>query len=77
MSGLMAATAKIKRKRRKVAVKKTVRSVMVVEFNGTLKMVSEKAMKMTPAEFRDSLLAAGIIGNNGKLTARYAKDTKK
>jgi hypothetical protein len=43
---------------------------------GTLKVVSEKAKSMTPAEFRQSLLVAGIISRNGKLTSHYATNKK-
>jgi hypothetical protein len=32
---------------------------------------------MSPPEFRRSLVKAGIIGTNGKLTAQYAKAKKK
>ena len=44
---------------------------------GTFQLVAEKARKMSPPEFRLSLLKAGIIGTNGKLTAHYAKAKKK
>lgn len=43
---------------------------------GTFRLVAEKAKTMSPAEFRMSLVKAGIIGTNGKLTARYARPKK-
>jgi hypothetical protein len=45
--------------------------------SGTLRVISEQVKKMTPAEFRKSLMAAGILGTNGKLTANYASVKKK
>jgi hypothetical protein len=44
---------------------------------GAFQLVAEKAKKMSPAEFRVSLVKAGIIGTNGKLTAQYAKSKTK
>ena len=36
-----------------------------------MKAISEKVKAMTPDEFRRSLVAAGIITDQGKLTAEY------
>ncbi len=44
---------------------------------GAFELVAEKAKKMSPLEFRLSLVKAGIIDTNGKLTAHYAKAKKK
>jgi hypothetical protein len=42
-----------------------------------LQVVEEKVKAMSPDEFRASLVKAGIIGMDGKLTANYAKSKKK
>jgi hypothetical protein len=42
-----------------------------------LRVVEEKLKAMSPNEFRASLVKAGIIGTDGKLTANYAKSKKK
>jgi hypothetical protein len=38
--------------------------------------VSAKVKAMSPDEFRESLVRAGIIGTDGKLTANYARSKK-
>ena len=43
----------------------------------SLKEVSAKARAMTPAELRKSLVAAGIIRTDGKLTSVYSHPRKK
>ena len=43
----------------------------------TIELVASRAKKMSPAEFRKSLVGAGIISPNGKLTAKYAHVKKK
>jgi hypothetical protein len=42
-----------------------------------MRAISEKAKAMTPDEFRMSLVAAGIITNQGKLSAEYETPEKK
>jgi hypothetical protein len=43
----------------------------------TVQLIAEQAKAMTPAEFRVSLVKAGIIGPNGKLTTKFAKTKKR
>lgn len=43
----------------------------------SLKDVAAKAKEMTPAELRKSLVAAGIIRTDGKLTSVYSHAPKK
>lgn len=43
----------------------------------TFMVVSEKVKAMSPEEFRMSLVKAGIIGINGKLTSKYKNNKKK
>lgn len=39
----------------------------------TARMIAEKARSITPSEFRESLVRAGIIDENGELTPPYRK----
>jgi hypothetical protein len=43
----------------------------------TLREISERLKKMTPAEFRESLVRAGIIDHEGNLTPQYAPPKKR
>ncbi len=43
----------------------------------TLHSIDERLKAMTPEEFRASLVRAGIIGKDGKLTPPYARPKKK
>jgi hypothetical protein len=42
-----------------------------------LQRVAAELKKMTPEEFRESLVEAGIIDKNGKLTAPYRPPPRK
>lgn len=61
----MAGTAK-----RKVKKKPSVYSL--AQPIASMEAVSAKAKKITPAELKKSLMAAGIIGSNGKLAPKYS-----
>jgi|GEM_PF-4345679 len=44
---------------------------------GALKDISQKAKDMTPDEFRNSLVASGIITDKGQLSTHYSRSPKK
>jgi hypothetical protein len=73
----MGATGRPKKLRKEPAQPPIVDPVQPSEIGKILKGISEELRNMSPAEFRESLKAAGIIGADGKLTANYASTKKK
>lgn len=76
----MAATGRLKRKRKKPIPPPSLplpNDEDMGEPLEALKVVSEQAKSMTPAEFRESLVSAGIITPDGKLTENYATPPRK
>jgi len=55
----------------------TVSANAKVKSAGAFQLVSERAKKMSSDEFRMSLMSAGIINTNGKLTSNYVRAKKK
>jgi hypothetical protein len=73
----MVVTAKSKKATKKTSAKQVRNGDARGGLAATLQVVAEKLKAMSPDEFRASLVRAGIIGTNGKLTANYAKPKKK
>jgi hypothetical protein len=73
----MVVTAKGKKATRKTSAKKIKPRHVQGGLAATLRVVEEKLKAMSPDEIRASLVKAGIIGTDGKLTANYAKSKKK
>jgi hypothetical protein len=47
--------------------------LMISEVTHTLREIIEELKRMTPEEFRQSLVHAGIIDEHGKLTPMYKR----
>ena len=71
------ATGKGSKPRKKTIAKKSISIQAQSAAPATVQVIAEKAKKMTPTEFRLSLVKAGIIRLNGRLTTKYAKVKKK
>ncbi len=72
MSGPTGVTARLKKRLKRTVTKKAAGAVDKFETNGTLKLVLERAKAMSPGDFLESLVSAGIIGSDGELTPNYA-----
>ena len=73
----MAVTAKGKKTPRKAPAKKVSADYAQGGKAATLQFIDERLKAMSPEEFRESLVKAGIIGKDGKLTAPYARPKPK
>ena len=76
-SAPMADTAKGQKTTRKAPAKKVRNGYSQGGIAATLHSIDERLKAMTPEEFRASLVRAGIIGKDGKLTPPYARPKKK
>jgi hypothetical protein len=71
-TGVTAKEKKVSSKKlttKKATVKKA--SSAAVARTAAFQVVTERVKEMTPAEFRKSLVKAGIISGSGKLTSNY------